>query len=155
MHIERRQHRRLKVKDNAFAVINPDPVNMVPIIDIAMGGIGIYVNNGAKWIKDYAKLEIMVADCSFYLNNLPFEIIANPKAFPWDATGVLDGRRYGLKFGNLRPVQISRLKYFMRNYTRGSSKLKILRKFSKLLHPNWSNNYSRQSCSLGIRPGFQ
>ncbi len=155
MQKERRQHRRMKVKDNAFAVINPDPVKMVPIIDIAMGGLGVYANNGAKCINDCAKLEIMVADCSFYLNNLPFEIIANPKAFPWDASGVLDGRRYSLKFGNLRPVQKSRLKYFMRNYTRGSSKLKILRKFSNLLRPNWTNNYSGQSCSLGIRPDFQ
>ena len=155
MRRERRQHRRSKVKDNAFAVINPDPVKMVPIIDIAVGGLGVYVNSGAKWINDCPKLEIMVADCSFYLNNLPFEIIANPKAFPWDASGVLDGRRYSLKFGNLRPVQKSRLKYFMRNYTRGDSKLKLLRKFSNLLHPNWSNNYSGQGCRLGIRPGLQ
>jgi hypothetical protein len=155
MQRERRQHRRLKVKDNAFAVINPDPVKMVPIIDIGMGGLGIYVNNGAKWIDDCAKLEIMVADCSFYLNNLPFEIIANLKAFPWDNSSVLDGRRYSLKFGNLRPVQISRLKYFIRNYTRGSSKLKLLRSLSNLLHPNCANNYSGQTCSLGIRPGSQ
>ena len=155
MQAERRKHRRFKVKDNAFAVINPDPVKMVPIIDIALGGLGIFVNNEAKWMNDCPKLEIMVADCSFYLNNLPFEIIANLEAFPWDTSRVLEGRRYSLKFGNLRPVQKSRLKYFMRNYARGSSKLKILRRFSDLLHPIWTNNYSGQSCNLGIRQGLQ
>ena len=155
MQTEQRKHRRFKVKENAFAVFNQDPVRLVPILDIAMGGLGIYVNDGAKWMNDSQKLEIMVADCSFYLDSIPFEIISNFKAFTGDASNILDSRRYSLKFGNLRPVQKSRLKYFMRNYARGSSKLKILRRFSDLLHPIWSNHYSGQSCSLGIRPGFQ
>jgi len=154
MQAERRKHRRFKVKDNAFAVINPDPVKLVPILDIAMGGIGIYVDDGAKWMKDSQKLELMVADCSFYLDNLPFEIISNFKAFPWDASNILDGRRYGLKFGILRPAQKSRLKHFMRNYTRGGSKLQFMRKFSKMMHPSWTNRYSEQSCNLGIWQGL-
>jgi c-di-GMP-binding flagellar brake protein YcgR len=154
MQAERRKHRRFKVKDNAFAVINPDPVKMVPIVDIAMGGLGIYVDTGVKWVNDCSKLEIMAADCSFYLDNLPVEIITNFKAFPWDASNVLDGRRYSLKFGNLRPAQKSRLKHFMRKYTRSSSKLQLMRKISNLLHPTWTNNYSEQSCRLGFRQGL-
>lgn len=154
MQAERRKQRRFKVKDNTFAVINPDPVKMVPIVDIAMGGLGIYVDNGAKWMNDCPKLEIMVADCSFYLDNLPFEIIANVKTFPWDASDMPDGRRVSLKFGNLRPVQKSRLKYFMRNYTRNGSKLKLLQRVSNLLHPTWPNSYSEQSCNFRIRQGL-
>ena len=154
MQAERRKHRRFNVKDNAYAVINTDPVYMVPIVDIAMGGMGIYVDNGAKWMNDYPKLEIMVADCSFYLDNLPFEIIADHKAFPWDTSGMLDGRRYHLKFGNLRPAQKSRLKYFMRNYIRGSSKFQLLRRISDLLHRTWTKNYSEHSYSLGTRQGL-
>ena len=117
-------------------MINQDPVKLVPILDIAMGGLGVYVNGGAKWMNDSQKLEIMVADCSFYLDSIPFEIISNFRAFPGDASTMLDGRRYSLKFGNLRPVQKARLKYFIRNYTRGGSKFQFLRKFSKLLHPD-------------------
>ena len=154
MKAERRNHRRYKVKENAFAVINPEPVKLVPVLDVAMGGLGIYVDDGAKWMDDSPKLELMVADCSFYLDNLPFEIIAYFKTFPWDASNMLDGRRYSLKFGNLRPVQKSRLKYFMRNYTRGGSKLQLLRRFSNLLHPTWKNKYSEQSCNLGIWQGL-
>ena len=48
MQVERRKQRRFKVKDNTFAVINPDPVKMVPIVDIAMGGMVIFFDNGAK-----------------------------------------------------------------------------------------------------------
>jgi len=154
MQAEKRKHRRFRVKENAFAVINQDPVRLVPILDIAMGGLGIYVNDGAKWMNDSQKLEIMVADCSFYLDSIPFEIISNFRAFPGDASNMLDGRRYSLKFGNLRPVQKARLKYFIRNYAHGGSKFQFLWKFSKLLHPTWTNKYAGQSCNLGIWQGL-
>ncbi len=116
MPIERRKHRRFQVKDSAFTVINSDPVKVVRIIDIGMGGLGIYLDDGARWLDTSSKLEIMVADCSFYLEKLPFQIVANVRAFP-DNTNLMDGRRYGIKFGNLRPAQKAQLKYFMRNYT--------------------------------------
>ncbi len=82
MQDERRRHPRYKVKDNAFAIINPEPVRLVPILDIAMGGVGVYVNNEDQWLNKVSKLEIMVADCSFFLANLPFESISDFKAFP-------------------------------------------------------------------------
>ncbi len=151
---ERRKHPRFRVKENAFAVVHQDPVKLVPILDVAMGGLGIYVNDGAKWLKDSQRLEIMVADCSFYLDNLPFEIVANFRAFPGNASNMLDGRRYSLKFGNLRPVQKSRLKYFTRNYTHRSWKFQFLQKFNKLLHPTLANKYAEQNCNLGIWQGL-
>ena len=154
MQTEQRKHRRYRVKENAFAVVNQAPVKLVPILNVAMGGIGIYVNDDAKWIHDSQKLEIMVADCSFYLDNLPFEIVANFRVFPGDAAYMPDGRRYSLKFGNLRPIQKSRLKYFMRNYTHGSSRFQFLRKISKLLHPTWTDKYAEQSCNLRIWQGL-
>ena len=155
MNIERREHRRFRVKNNAFTVINPDPVKLVPILDIGMGGLGFYLDNGAQWLKESSKLEIMVADCSFYLENLPFQIISKFKAFPADASNLIDGRRYGLKFGNLRPSQKSHLKYFIRNYTERSTILHFLQNFSKLLQPIWANKYSSQSCNTKIWQGLQ
>jgi hypothetical protein len=154
MQAEKRKHRRFRVKNNAFAVINRDPVRLVPILDVAMGGIGIYVNDEAKWMNDSQKLEIMAADCSFYLDSIPFEIISNFRALPGDASHMLDYRRYSIKFGNLRPVQKARLKYFIRSYTYGGSKFEFLWKFSKLLHPTWANKYAEQSCNLGIWQGL-
>ena len=58
MHAEKRKHRRHRVQENSFAVINQDPVRLVPILDIAMGGLGIYVNDGAKWMNNSQKLEM-------------------------------------------------------------------------------------------------
>ena len=154
MQAERRKHRRFKVQDNAFAVINPEPVKLVPILDIAMGGLGIYVDDGVKWAKDSSKLEIMAADCSFYLDNLPFEIIKSFRALPGDVSNMIDGRRYNLKFSNLRPVQKARLKYFMRNYTHRGLKFQFLRKLRKILHPTLRNSHPEQSCNLGVWQGL-
>ena len=154
MQTERRKHRRFRIKENAFAVINQAPVKLVPILDISMGGLSIYMDDGTKWMNDSQKLEIMAADCSFYLDSIPFEILSNFKAFPGDASNIQDTRRYSLKFGNLRPVQKGRLKYLIRNYTRGDSNFQFLRKLSKLLHPTWTNKFAEKSCNLGIWQGL-
>ena len=150
MPIERRKHRRFQVKDSAFTVINSDPVKVVPIIDIGMGGLGIYLDDGARWLDASSKLEIMVADCSFYLEKLPFQIVANVRAFPDNTSNLMDGRRYGIKFGNLRPAQKAQLKYFMRNYTEGGLILQFQQKINELLHPIWASKYSSDSCKTGI-----
>jgi hypothetical protein len=39
MEIERRRHPRFRVRDNAFAAFQPEPVKLVPIIDIGLGGL--------------------------------------------------------------------------------------------------------------------
>jgi c-di-GMP-binding flagellar brake protein YcgR len=154
MQAERRKNRRFQVKANGFAVINPDPVKMVPILDISMGGLGIYLDDGARWPGTSAKLEIMVADCSFYLEKLPFQIVNNVRAFPNNASNLMDGHRYGIKFGNLRPAQKAHLKYFMRNYTEKSTISNFLQGINKFLHPIWTKKYSGQSCNTKIWQGL-
>jgi hypothetical protein len=144
---ERRKHRRYRVKDNVFTVINPDPVKVVPILDIGMGGLGIYLDDGARWLDTSAKLEIMVADCSFYLEKLPFQIVANVRAFPNNASNLMDGHRYSIKFGNLRPGQKSHLKYFIRHYTEKGLISQALHGISKLLHPSRAHELSTRSCN--------
>lgn len=147
---ERRRQPRYKVKDNAFAVINTEPVKLVQILDIAMGGLGVYVNEAALGRKESSKLEIMVADCSFYMENLPFEVISNSKAFPARPSNLIDGQRLSLQFGKLMPRQQSQLKYFIRNYTEGRMILQLVQRLNKLFHLFRSPKYAEQSCSTGI-----
>jgi c-di-GMP-binding flagellar brake protein YcgR len=154
MPVERRRQPRYRVKDNAFAVINDEPVKLVPILDIAMGGLGVYVHEGALRMNESSKLEIMLADCSFYMENLPFELISNFKAFPARPANLLDGRRFSLKFGKLMPRQKSQLIYFIRNYTEGRVMLQLLQRFNKLLHPSRAPKYAGQSCNTGIWQGL-
>ena len=150
MQVERRRHLRYKVKDNAFAIINSEPVRLVPILDIAMGGLGVYMNDDDQWLNKASKLEIMVADCSFYLENIPFEAISNFKAFPANVSNLLDGRRNSLMFGTLTPSQKSELKYFIRSYTQGGTFRQVMQRFSKLLHPSSEHKHSGPSCNTSI-----
>jgi len=151
MRNERRKHRRYRVKDNAFTVINPDPVKVVPIIDIGMGGLSIYLDDGVRWLDTVSKLEIMVADCSFYLEKIPFQVIANDRAFPNHNTSLMNGRRYGIRFGNLRPVQKSHLKYFIRSYTEKGSLSHVLHSISRFLDPIRAHHKpSVQSCNTSV-----
>lgn len=150
MHVERRKNQRFQVNDKCFVVINPDPVKLVPIIDISLGGVGFYFDDNQNWLEKSEKLEIMAADCSFYLEKLPFSVVSSTLAFPAQSTSLLDGRRYSLKFGHLQPNQQTRLKYFIRNYSEGGYFLQFKQKFSKLLHPTWANKYTNDRCKPGI-----
>ena len=155
MQIERRKNARYQVNDDAFAVINPEPVKLVPILDIAMDGIGVYVNNEDKWLNNATKIEIMVADCSFYLENIPFESIHDAKVFPADASNLLNGRRCSLKFGKLTTSQKSELKYFIRNYTQRGTFRQVLQKFTKMLQNFKAHKHSPSSCNTGIWQNLQ
>ena len=42
--MERRKYLRLSVKANAFALFQPEPVKLAPIVDVSLGGLGIGVN---------------------------------------------------------------------------------------------------------------
>jgi c-di-GMP-binding flagellar brake protein YcgR len=150
MTVERRKNRRFHVKDKCFAVINPDPVKLVPIIDISQGGLGFYLNDNEDWLNKTSKLEIMVADCSFYMDKLPFHVVSSSRALPNQSTSLLDGRRYSLKFGHLQPNQRAQLRYFIRNYSEGGYILQFQQKVSKLLRPIWSNQHTSDSCKPGI-----
>ena len=150
MQTERRQYPRYRARDNAFAVISPDPVKVVPIIDICMGGLSIYLDNGTRGPDPVSKLEIMVADCSFYLENLPFQIVDDVKAFPNSNSNLMDGRRYGIKFGNLRPRQKSHLKYFVRRYTEKSSFTRVAHRLGSIFDPIRISKPSSRSCNTGI-----
>ncbi len=150
MTVERRKNRRFQVKDKCFTIINPDPVKLVPIIDISLGGLCFYFNDNKDWLNKTSKLEIMAADCSFYMEKLPFAVVSNSRAFPNQSTSLLEGRRYSLKFGHLQPNQKSHLKYFIRNYTEGGTLLQLQQIISKLLHPIRANNHTSDRCKTGL-----
>lgn len=145
MQVEQRKNRRFQVMDG-FAVINPDPVKLVPIIDVSLGGLGFYYNHNEEWLKKSSKLEIMVADCSFHMEKLPFNIISNTRLFPTKSASLMDGRRYSLKFGNLLPNQHSQLKYFVRNYTKGGLTQLFVRNLNKMMFRIRANKDSGAIC---------
>lgn len=136
MEIEKRKYPRFRVKDHAFAVFQPEPVKLVPIVDIGLGGLAIGVNEinaGDGWLNQTSNLEILIDDCSFYMDNLGYELLPKFRSVPRNVGRPFENI-YGLKFIDLMPSQQSRLKYFIRNHTTGGMTPKFVRKFNQHFH---------------------
>ena len=134
MAIERRKNPRYCVRDNAFAILGPEPVKLVPIIDISLGGLGISVNGSTEPLNGSSRLEILLDDCRFYLDNLPYELLPAFRNLHWNAITSLQSRFYGIKLIDLMPSQKTQLKYFIRNHTMGGMTPKFIRKFNQHFH---------------------
>lgn len=134
MAIERRNYPRYCVRDNAFAVIGPEPVTLVPVIDISLGGLGIGVNSINLRADGLdvppKKLEIVIDDGSFYLDKLPYQLLAQYRNVSGNPGGSFQNI-YGVQFVDLMPSQHTWLKYFIRNHTRGGMTPKFIRKFNQ------------------------
>jgi hypothetical protein len=136
MQIERRKYPRFRVRDNAFAVFQPESVKLVPIVDVGLGGLGIDVNGiepNDERLNGASCLEILIDDCSFYINNLDYELLPKFRSVPPNDVAPFQNI-YGLKFVNLMPSQLFRLKSFIRNHTAGGMTPKFIRKFNQHFH---------------------
>lgn len=136
MAVEQRKNPRYCVQDNAFAVFGPEPVKLIPIIDISLGGLGIEangINMGAGGLNGNAKLEIVIDDGSFYMDNLNYQLLAPYRNFSGNAVEPFQ-HIHGVKFLDLMSSQQNQLKYFIRNHTRGGMTPKFIRKFSQHFH---------------------
>lgn len=149
MAIERRKYPRYCVRDNAFAVIGPEPVELAPVIDISLGGLGIGVNginlraDGPDVLPN--KLEIVIDDGSFYMDRLAYRLIARYRNFTGNTFGSFQNI-YGVKFVDLVSSQQARLKYFIRNHTRGGMTPKFIRKFNQHFHQAIGKRDLASSC---------
>ena len=133
MEIERRRHPRFSIRDNAFAVFQSEHVKLVPIVDIGLGGLGIGVNGintGDGWLNRASSLEILMDDCSFYIDNIGYELLPKFRSVPQNAASPFQ-KIYGLKFVDLEPSQQYQLKSFIRNHTTGGMTPKFIRKFNQ------------------------
>jgi hypothetical protein len=127
---EHRHHRRFRVREDAFAVLQTEPVLLMPIYDISLGGLAVGPADGKALIPEASKVEILVADCSFFLDNLPCSLVA-ARRLPEERG---DGQTlWSLKFGSLDNYQLSQLKTFIRTYAVGSVIAPLFLKHHKFL----------------------
>jgi hypothetical protein len=133
MESEKRKNPRFSVRDNVFAVFQPEPVKLVAVVDIGLGGLGIglnEINASDGWLKSVSHLELLIDDCSFYMDNLGYELLPQLRSVHRNAGSPFQNI-YGLKFIDLMPSQRSRLKYFIRNHTTGGMTPKFIRRFNQ------------------------
>ena len=144
--MERRKHLRFRVKDKAYALLKGDPIRPVPIIDASPDGLGIGQLEDDFQLTDPSKLEIMLVDCSFFLENLPFTLISSLRHAHPNVDQIPPVRYHGVQFKNLMSNQKHQLKYFIRNYTTGGLTPQFLKTMNKMWHQIWANPKLEQSC---------
>ena len=130
----RRNHRRFKVNDGAFAVLFQDSSKLAEIIDISMSGFAFRYSDSAfidndrdgraflyqdrqKRLDHLATFDIFLVDSGIYLDRVPCKIISHIEIDGPESPNAIPMKRCGIAFEKLLPAQISDLEYFIKNCT--------------------------------------
>jgi len=100
----------------ACTVFNAKPAKLGIIENISMGGLMFkHVDNKTRLTSEFV-LDILLADCRFYLADMPFKVITDV-VIPEDVPGEsIEMRRVRLQFQKLSAYQQARLKDFIMNH---------------------------------------
>ncbi len=100
----------------ACAVFNARPAKLGKIDNISMGGLMFHHVDSKAQLNQALVLDILLADCGFYLANMPFKTITDvviPEDVPGDS---IEMRQVRLQFQKLNAIQQARLKNFILNH---------------------------------------
>jgi hypothetical protein len=115
--IERRKHKRFKVREGAFAVLRSDYNKLGQIKDISEGGLAFQFLEDGKQTKDSLEVEIFSTLDDFYMKKLPVRTVLD---FELDNPVVSNStpmRQLSMKFGKLNHPQKLLLGFFIQKYT--------------------------------------
>ena len=137
--VEHRHHRRFQLDEDAFALIRPvsagplkiygksmgcvacavfdaRPARLGKIDNISMGGLMFHHVDSKTQLSEALVLDILLADCGFYLANLAYKTITDvviPEDIPDDS---IEMRQVGLQFKTLNAIQQAKLHDFILNH---------------------------------------
>lgn len=114
--IERREHKRYRVKEGAF-IVNCGKSGL--ITDISEGGLTFRYVDRKAWTGNPCELNIVFDADDFYLDKIPCKTVSDfvtSSALP-DKAKVI--KQQSIRFGELTPNQKSMLDYFIENHTEG------------------------------------
>jgi len=110
----------------AMATLQSKPNKMGQLNDISMDGLSFRYVNPRDWpneslesdITDEAfKLDILLADCQFYLSDLPFKTIFDVDIDDKLSFNTIKMRQIGISFGPLTQNKRAQLKDLMENHS--------------------------------------
>ena len=137
--IEYRYHKRFQLNKDAFALIrsihagplkikgksmgciacavfNAKPAKLGKIDNISMGGLMFNHVDSKAQLRQAVVLDILLADCGFYLANIPFRTITDVVIPDEISSDAVELRRVRLQFQKLNTIQQARLKDFIKNH---------------------------------------
>ena len=137
--IEYRRHKRFQLSENAFAlmrsisagplkirdksmgciacaVFNAKPTKLGKIDNISMGGLMFHHADSKEQLSQAVVLDILLADCGFYLANIPFKTITDVVIPDEVFSDAIEIRQVCLQFLKLNAFQQARLEDFIMNH---------------------------------------
>ena len=137
--IEYRYHKRFQLNKDAFALIrsihagplkikgksmgciacavfNAKPAKLGKIDNVSMGGLMFYHVDSKAQLRHAVVLDILLADCGFYLANIPFKTITDVVIPDEISSDAVELRQVRLQFQKLNTIQQVRLKDFIVNH---------------------------------------
>jgi hypothetical protein len=108
---ERREYKRYRVKDGAYAL---DAARSGLICDIGLGGMSFLYVERKNWPEDSFLLDIVFGeDEDFRLDRLPYRIICEEECKDTEAESAKLLKRRSIAFDHLSDQQIEKLKDFI------------------------------------------
>jgi hypothetical protein len=137
--IEYRYHKRFQLNKDAFALIrsihagplkihgksmgcialsvfNAKPAKLGKIDNISMGGLMFHHADNKEQTGEVLVLDILLADCGFYLANIPFKTITDVVIPDEVFSDAIEMHQVRLQFQKLNAIQLAQLKEFIVNH---------------------------------------
>ena len=118
---ERRQKKRFKAADGAFAALVDQESRLGQIKDISSHGLSFrYIDSQAK-LENACELKIILGNHGLYLDKVPFKIVSDFEIESEFSFSRVHMRQIGLEFGELTAGQRDRLDRFLKHHTVGEA----------------------------------
>jgi len=114
---ERRQQKRFKAQEGAFAALVAQESRLGQIKDISIRGLSFRYIDGHEKFENADALKIILGDQGLYLDNVPFKKISDFEIENEFSFSSIKMRQIGLEFGELTAAQRNRLNQFIEHHT--------------------------------------
>jgi len=118
---ERRQQKRFKAAEGAFAALVDQESRLGQIKDISSHGLSFRYIDSHEKLLNASELKIILGNRGLYLDKVPFKIISDFEIESEFSFSRVNMRQIGLAFGELTPGQQSRLDRFIKHHTVGEA----------------------------------
>ena len=120
-HIERRQSKRFKVVEGAFAALINHSSKLGQIKDISEKGLSFRYIGSDNRRSEARELKILLGNGGLCLEGIPFKEVTDFEVKSEFSFSSIRMRHIGLAFGELTQEQHTRPNYFIQNHTIGEA----------------------------------
>jgi len=119
--VERRQMKRFKVAEGAFAALVNRGAKLGQIKDISKSGLSFRYIDSEEQPADASELKILLGNGGLCVDKIPFKKVTDFEIKSEFSFSSIKMRQIGLQFGDLTPVQRVHLNNFIENHTIGEA----------------------------------